>query len=196
MFTPVRWAKAFINSLEKEGGDIEEGIEALVVFASLASSLPGAVFGRSVAEKLEKLIRSGMEQIGSFSSAQDVALRFFLLMAKKNVIGHINAVINASKSLLDKKRGVITVSLEYAFPPKGGCSDGSFIIDRSFIDGSFITEAIKKKTGAARVRLTEQLNPDLIGGYRLRIGDEIIDASIRTQLRKLEACLAAGDGGN
>jgi F-type H+-transporting ATPase subunit delta len=55
-----------------------------------------------------------------------------------------------------------------------------------------ITEAIKKRTGALRIKLETQVNPELIGGYRLRIGDEIIDASVRSQLRRLESCLAAG----
>lgn len=42
------------------------------------------------------------------------------------------------------------------------------------------------------MELTGQVKEELIGGYRLRIGDEIIDASIRSQLQKMEACLAGG----
>jgi F-type H+-transporting ATPase subunit delta len=179
MLIPGHWAKAFTNSLEKESGDLEEGLDVLKVLASWASSLPGELSGRTVEKKKKKLISSGINQLGFFSPAQKTAVQFFILMVRKNAIHHINAVIDASKMLLDKKRGLITVSMEYAFPP--GEDNESRII-----------EMIKKRTGAARVDITRQVNPELLGGYRLRIGDVIIDASIRSQLRKLEACLASG----
>jgi len=46
------------------------------------------------------------------------------------------------------------------------------------------------------VELTGQINTELIGGYRLKIEDERIDASVRRQLLEMEACLAAVDGGS
>jgi len=104
-------------------------------------------------------------------------------VVRKNIIRHIDPVIAEAKKILDRKNGIVQVSAEYAFPPG---EDFEFRI----------MERIKKQTGAVRVDITGQVNPRLIGGYRLRIGDEIIDASVRLQLRKLETCLASGDGGN
>ena len=187
MFITRHWAAAFINSLATQGGDAEEGLIALDTLASWARSLPGAVFGRSAAEKLEKLVREGMKKTEDTSPAMETALRFLVLMVRRNAIRHIDQVIEDLKKILDRKNNIVQVTAEYAFPP--GEAE------------TRIKEAVKKRTGAVKVEITGRVNPDLIGGYRLRIGDETIDASVRSQLKKLETCLAAGtrlagDGGN
>jgi F-type H+-transporting ATPase subunit delta len=180
MFISSRWAYAFVNSIEKEGGDIEDGINTLKALVDFAGSLPGAVFGRVAAVKLEPLIRGA---IAKAAQSQETAVRFFLLMVKKNAVCHAGSIITEIEKILAEKNGVIKVLAEYAFEP-----------ENDFI--SEIKELIKKRTGAASVELTGQINKELIGGYRLKMGDEIIDASVLRQLQKMEACLAAVDGGS
>ena len=177
MFSRKSWAEAFVNSVVTTGGDVDDALNTLTALASWAASQQGASFGSAAAEKLEPLIRKAIP------AAQETAMRFFLLMAKKNKIRHIDAVIGEIKNIFDEKGGIIKVSVEYAFPP-----------EKEF--ESHISEAIKKRTGASAVELAGLVNPELIGGYRLRLGDEIIDASVRSQLRKMETCFAAGDGVN
>ena len=202
MFIPERWATAFIHLLATQGGEAEEGLTALRTLASWVKSLPGAVFGSSAAERLEKLIRDGLKSMPDFSPqfqpegsnlsfpAMEAALRLVVLMVKKNAIRHIDEVIDEIKKILDKKNGIVQVSVEHALPEGFPPGDGA----------ERIKDAIKKQTGAVRVDITERVNPELIGGYRLRIGDEIIDASVRSQLRELETSLAAAGifahGGN
>ena len=194
MFIPMHWAQVFFNSLEREGGDIEEGVEILKVLYSWVSSLPGVRSGNSVAVKIEKLIRDGMTKAGPSSPEREIAIRFLLLMIKKNTIGYISSILENVKILLDKKRGIIGVTMEYAFLP--GENTGDFNTGESFIiNEGPIVEAIKKWKGAAKVELTKQVNPDLIGGYRLLVGDEVIDASIRSQLRKLLTTLQSDKTG-
>ena len=195
MFIPGRWAAVFINSLAAQRGEIGEGINALGVLASWVKSLPsapgpGAVFGSAAADRLEKQIREGMAKTGTLAEftnsdpALEAALRLIVLMVRKNVIRHIDSVIDEIKKLVDKKAGIVRVSAEYAFPPGGDFE-------------SRLKETIRKRTGAAGVEITGQVKAELIGGYRLRIGDEIIDASVRCQLKKLENFLVTGThGGN
>ena len=187
MFSGKSWASALINSLEKESGNsknpptcIEDGVNTFMALASCTPSLQGAILGRTTAEKMEPLIRQGVATTGTLSQAQEIAIRFFLLMVRKDAIRHIDSIIKEIKKILNKKLGVIAVSAEYAREPKKEEFE------------SRVIEAVKKRTGAAKVELTGMVNPELIGGYRLRIGDEIIDASIRCQLQRMEACLAAG----
>jgi len=123
-------------------------------------------------------------------SLEEVAKRFFLLLVKKKRVRHIISVMDEVKNILDKRSGIIAVYLEYALPPP------------EEFEGS-IKEMIKKRTGASDVEIVGKENPELIGGYRLRVGDEIIDASIRGQLRKMEKSLQiatrecpGGDGVN
>jgi F-type H+-transporting ATPase subunit delta len=39
------------------------------------------------------------------------------------------------------------------------------------------------------VKLSITVNPELIGGVRISIGDEVIDASVREKLSKMTAAL-------
>ena len=189
MFQTGHWAAALINSLEREGEEIEDSIAFLKVLSGWVKTLPGEVAGSHAAEKVESLIREAMAKTtataaaladtkAKSSSPNEIALRFFVLLVKKNNTHYLDLVIEEAKKILDKKRGIISVSVEYAF-----ASDENV--------ESFLKEEIKKRTGAAQVNLTGRVNAELIGGYRLRIGDEIIDASVRSQLRKLETSLSA-----
>jgi F-type H+-transporting ATPase subunit delta len=177
--TPGHWAAAFIGSLEDEGMDADQGLLALKALASWVTALPGAVFGSSAAEKLERLARNGIAKTGDSSGETETALRLVLLLVKKGLTQYIGRITTEAGKLLNKKRGIFLVSLEYAFPP------GEDFENR-------LKAAIRKRMGASRIELKGILNPELIGGFRLRMGDEIIDSSVRSQLRKMPADLAAG----
>jgi F-type H+-transporting ATPase subunit delta len=53
-----------------------------------------------------------------------------------------------------------------------------------------IVDSLNKRFGK-QVRLTVQLDPNLIGGARLQVGDRVIDGSVRTGLDKLATVLRA-----
>ncbi|MBW4699048.1 MAG: F0F1 ATP synthase subunit delta [Aphanocapsa lilacina HA4352-LM1] len=50
---------------------------------------------------------------------------------------------------------------------------------------SALIERIRRRTAAVRVELRRRVDPELLGGMIIKIGDEVIDASLRGQLRKL-----------
>jgi ATP synthase F1 delta subunit len=47
-------------------------------------------------------------------------------------------------------------------------------------------------TAGGRVEVTAAVDPELIGGLTVRIGDRLIDASVRGRLARLRASLVAG----
>ena len=182
MLSSGYWAQAFINSLEKETGRVEDGIETLKILSSWASSLPDEFFDNTAAEKLETLLREKIKlgEIAVRSSASlEITIRFLILMVKKNFFFHFDSVIENIEKFLDKRHGVLRAHIDYTFP-----------MDKEFEEK--IKESIKKRTGVSNVELSTRLNPDLIGGYKLQIGDELIDASIQSQLQKLETDLLTG----
>jgi F-type H+-transporting ATPase subunit delta len=181
MFNSGRWASAFINSL---GPDSGEGLEALKVISAWVKKLPGAVFGSFRAEQINKLVleagtKASFEKGGEISSALKTAAHFTALLIRKNMFRHIDSVIKEAEKLLDKEQGILPVFAESAFPLDGDLEKR-------------ISEEIKHSTGVKEIRFKKSINPELIGGYRLRIGDEIIDASIRLQLKLMAKDLAAG----
>lgn len=46
---------------------------------------------------------------------------------------------------------------------------------------------VRQQTGLQQVTLTEKIDPDLIGGFVLRVGDQLIDDSVRYRLRRLRS---------
>ena len=196
MFISGNWANAFINSAIKAGADVNAALETLETLASRIRALPGEVHGpelvsgpelasgSNTALKLEKLIRDGT---GALAPESEIALRFILLAIRKNKLKHIDLVIAEITKLINEKQGIVTAALECAFPFASNEEPGE---DSDF---TRVKLALEKSSGAGKVKLTRSVNPELIGGYRLRIGDKLIDSSIRSQLKKLETQLAGLD---
>ena len=48
-----------------------------------------------------------------------------------------------------------------------------------------IVDQVKKTAGFQQIELEEKVNPDLIGGFVLQVGDQLVDASISYDLRTI-----------
>ena len=171
MFASQRWAEAFVKSM---GEDAEEAFAVFRIFVSWANKLPGAVFGTASSIQAERILKKAGEQVQPCSGAYEKVMRFIVLLIKKNCLRHSAVIIKEIQKSLDIKNNVLPVILESVYPP------GDFEIK--------ITDLIRERTGA-EVRLEKKIKPELIGGYRLKIGDKVIDASILTQLTQMETAL-------
>ncbi|MFM6199922.1 MAG: ATP synthase F1 subunit delta, partial [Dolichospermum sp.] len=54
-----------------------------------------------------------------------------------------------------------------------------------------ITEKVITLTKAAKVELATKIDSDLIGGVIIKVGSQVIDASLRGQLRRLSLRLSS-----
>jgi F-type H+-transporting ATPase subunit delta len=54
---------------------------------------------------------------------------------------------------------------------------------------SSITNQVKAMTGASQVELEMSTDPDLLGGVIIKVGSQVLDASIRGQLRRISYSL-------
>jgi F-type H+-transporting ATPase subunit delta len=103
----------------------------------------------------------------------------------KGLVRHIPAVAREAEKLFEAENGILTITVDFAFPPDG--KDGAAFSGR-------LAAAVKEKTGSREVRVNTRLMPELIGGCRLYIGSECLDASLRGQLHKMAADLSAAGG--
>ena len=174
-FTPGRWAEAFVNTM---GSDAEEALIIFKILRDWVNKLPGAVFGPSSSMQVKKIIGEAGARLGLSGSAPlEGASQFIMLMVMKNIMRGSGDIITETERLLDKNKNMITVVLEYVFPP-----------DKELEES--ISEIIKKQTGADGIRFIKKHEPALIGGYRLKMGDMVTDASVLFQLSNMEAALA------
>ncbi|MDN5695235.1 MAG: F0F1 ATP synthase subunit delta, partial [Staphylococcus equorum] len=49
-----------------------------------------------------------------------------------------------------------------------------------------IDTIIKSRTNYSKIMITNKINPELIGGVRVKVGTKVMDASIKNDLAQLE----------
>jgi F-type H+-transporting ATPase subunit delta len=81
------------------------------------------------------------------------------------------------EALKDSADGVAKATIETAFPFQGD-------------ELAELTSALEKHFGK-KIEATVVVNPELIGGARVTVGDTVIDASVQEQLRAMAAQLRA-----
>ncbi|MDR0554895.1 MAG: ATP synthase F1 subunit delta [Treponema sp.] len=173
MFTAGRWAAAFTGAA---GDDAEAAFVFFKGAARQARKIPGAIFGFSASKRFESLIRRATAETAGMDGPGEIALRFLILLIRKDGLRHLEEVIRAIEAALDRKNGVVAALVESARP-----------LEEDYQEA--LKERIKTRTGAAEVKLHVRLVPELLGGCRLRIGSDCFDASLRSQLVKLAAAL-------
>jgi F-type H+-transporting ATPase subunit delta len=107
----------------------------------------------------------------------DLSLRFLLVLNEKGRLGHLEKINTAYDSLVQEAHGRVEVDVFTAAPvgPDG-------------LGG--IADRIKEVLGREPV-LHSYTDPSMIGGVKLRIGDQLIDGSVSTRLRRLKQNLLA-----
>jgi len=183
MFTADRWISAFVNVLGEDKTAIEEGSQALKAMILAIRKIPGTPSGRVSALKLEAMIRLSMKETGFSGKGTEYACRLLVLLVRKRMYTsrNLTALLEEIERVIDERHGVLSVKI-----------DSPFILDEK--NQADIIEALKRNLGFKEIKLVYNYDPELIGGYRLRIGDISVDASLRFLLHQMTAHLE-GIGG-
>jgi len=100
-----------------------------------------------------------------------ILVKFLKVMAGRDRLAHVNAVRDAAESIHDEMMGRAVASVQTAVP----------------LDDALRSE-ITKQLGSLinkQVRLRESVDPELIGGMVIRVGDRVFDSSVSNQLDKM-----------
>ncbi len=100
-----------------------------------------------------------------------VLVKFLKVMAQRGRLGYVPAVRAAAETIHDEMMGRVVASVRTAVPLDDALR--SRISDQL---GSLMNK---------QVRLRESVDPDLIGGMIIRIGDRVFDSSVANQLNKM-----------
>ena len=101
-----------------------------------------------------------------------------LLLAKRGRLAILPGVADELKRLVDREHGVVVANIASAEPLEPA-------------DLAAIAERVGAGAGA-RVEVHATVDPELIGGLTVRVGDRLIDASVRGRLERLRDSLIAG----
>jgi hypothetical protein len=180
MFRAKRWAAAFVGAA---GDRAEPALGILKALLPPMRRIPPPVSGTAAAAQAEGMILRALSRagIGPGEAGTGAALGTLLLLIKKGHLKHGEVLAAEIQGILDRQRGVLTVTVETAFPLEEEYSRA-------------LTALLKERTGAAEIRLAITELPELLGGCRLRMGGDSLDASLLGQLKKMEKALRLPGG--
>ena len=101
----------------------------------------------------------------------DLALRFLHLLVQNERDGQIPEILDAYRALRDERTGTVEALVRSAKP-----------LDHAEIDR--LKRALEARSGRT-VRMRYEIDPALIGGLVVRVGDVVYDRSVRHQLESL-----------
>ena len=102
------------------------------------------------------------------------------LLVERGRLEIIGAIADEFRRLVNAERGIVSAIITTASPLRPD-------------ETAAIEERLRTMTGAT-VELQVQIDPALIGGLTVRIGDRLIDASVRGRLERLREQFTASGG--
>ena len=105
------------------------------------------------------------------------AISFLKVLAGHDRLGLLRSVIRSGTELWEERSGRMPVEIQLAL------DTSSTLIDE-------MVAALKDKFGADPV-IKKVINPDLIAGFVVRVGDQVYDASARTSFENARTAMVA-----
>lgn len=166
-----RYAKA-IFSLGVDTGEFErigQEIEAVVSALDANASLRGILLNPQHDAEAKSGLVTGLSDKKGFSSTTK---NFLLLLVDRGRVSLLPEILRSYQGLSDEKAGRMKATVVTA-------SQVSEPIMKE------IVSSLEKKTGK-KVFLASEVDPGIIGGVVIKVGDIIYDGSIKTQLHRLK----------
>lgn len=164
------YAQALLE-LAKESEVLDEIADQMAQVAHLAQQQPDLV--RLISTKtISTAQRTQIIENVFKGQVHDLLHRFFQVVNNKNRLDHLQGIAAALANLVDQDRGTVRVD--------------AFVANELDKDRA---EQVARRIGQivnGQVELSQHVQPDLIGGLKVQIGDRMIDGSVAAQLRSIE----------
>jgi F-type H+-transporting ATPase subunit delta len=156
------------NMTEQIGNEAIGVQEALESSPELSAFLASPVYAK---EQKKAVIRQLFD-----GKIHTYFLSFLLLLVDKQRIDLTAGICDRYRALLrDLNKAVL--------------AEVTSTVDLNDAQRQSIVEQVKGMTGAQSVELKTTLDPELIGGVVIKVGSQVIDASLRGQLRRIGLAL-------
>jgi F-type H+-transporting ATPase subunit delta len=110
------------------------------------------------------------------SEVQPYFLNFLMILVDRRRIFLLEEICQQYQVLLRKLKNIVL-------------ADVTSTIELNEAQRQAVIQKVKEMTQAAEVDLDTKIDPDLIGGVIIKIGSQVLDASIRGQLRRIGVSL-------
>ncbi|HWW09317.1 MAG TPA: F0F1 ATP synthase subunit delta [Candidatus Acidoferrales bacterium] len=167
-----RYAEAYFD-LAREAKDVAGWRAELAAVADALSSERVASALTNPQLSLAERTRLGLQLL---DGASDTARNLARLLIERRRMGMLPGILSHYDVLADREAGVVRAEVTAAIAVDARLEKE-------------ISDALAKKIGKS-VETTVLSDPSIVGGLVIRIGDRVIDDSVRTHLQQLQAALA------
>lgn len=166
----VRYAKAFFTLAKEKNMTTELREDARLIASICATSSDFNLMLESPVVKTSKKVKA----LKSIFEGQinELSVKFMVLIAENKRESYIPGIFRHLEDLYRKEEGIKTAVLTSAKQ-----------LDESIL---IRVKEILETEFNAKIELSQKTDPELIGGFVLRIDDNQYDASIATQLQKIK----------
>ena len=167
-----RYARAFLRAAQHTDG-VDEAVEELEQFVAQVLMKHPRIFG-----VLSSPLISAQERIQLLEKAlqgkvSKLVLNFLRVVIAHERMRHIVEIVDAVRRLLDEQRGRVRVLVRAA-------------TELSSQEQEQLREVLRRRLGKEPL-LEVHVDPDLIGGLVVQVGDTVFDASVVAQLNRLRS---------
>ena len=99
------------------------------------------------------------------------------MLAENRRFAAVGQIAEQFRVLKDEAEGKVEAVVSSAFPLEGEALDS-------------LLQALERKYGR-KLHATVEIDPSLIGGVRVAVGDEVLDTSVRARLEQMKVALTA-----
>jgi F-type H+-transporting ATPase subunit delta len=148
--------------------------EQLGSLAHLASNVEVATLSSNPnvsQEKLAELLMAGIS-----GEASPAMKKFISLLTLNHRIGALPEISKQFDEIKNVREGSAEVQITSAFPMGED-------------EVKSLVAAISKRFGNKNLKPTVSIDPELIGGVRVQVGDEVLDTSVKSRLEAMQAAL-------
>jgi F-type H+-transporting ATPase subunit delta len=167
-----RYAEAYFD-LAKQAGDIAGWRQELAAVRDILASPQVSEALSNPRLSLADRVRLGLDLLEGVSTP---ARNLARLLIERKRIALADEILAHYDSLADRESGVVRADVITAVP-----------VDQQL--EKEIANALSKQLGQ-QVETVVHTDPSIVGGLVVRIGDRVIDDSVRTHLQQLQAALA------
>ena len=173
-----RYAKALILIGQEDGqaehynAELEAVVGLFDTQEDFEKALTNPLYNKNNRKKV-------LEAVLAATDLSAIMKSFLTLLFDKGRIGFLREIASYYKDLADELKGVVKASIVSA------TELSSEAVEK-------IKEALSKRTGKNIVLKVEQ-DPSLIGGVVTKIGDLVLDGSVKTQLINMRETLKKGE---
>lgn len=157
------------NLTEQFGEEVRSLLSLMENSADLKSFLTNPVIKRD--DKKSVLQRVLGDQVNPYIR------NFLMLLIDRGRILFLEGIGNQYLALLRKLNQTVLAEVSSA-------------VDLTDAQKQTLTDKVKAMTGAREVEIQTQIDPDLLGGVIIKVGSQVIDASLRGQLRRIGISLS------